>query len=113
VGWSFIPGDGVYDIPYRCLLPKGLDNVLVAGRCLSATHLAHASCRLMAQCMAMGEAAGTAAALAVNSGVTPRDLEPAALQAALVAGGAILFDRQHVEFGGSGEVTHVTSTRGE
>jgi hypothetical protein len=100
VRWEFIPGDGVYDIPYRCLLPRSLENVLVAGRCLSATHFAHASCRLMAQCMAMGEAAGTAAALAIAASSTPRALDPVLLQEAVLAGGAVLFDRQHVEFNG-------------
>ena len=52
-----------YDIPYECLLPKGLSNVLVAGRCFSSTREANGSARVMGPCMAMGQAAGTAAAL--------------------------------------------------
>lgn len=92
--WVYIPDSGVYDIPFRTLLPQGLDNVLVAGRCFSATHAAHASCRSMGQCMAMGEAAGTAAALAVRQGIDPRGLDMGVLQGRLVQNGAILFDGQ-------------------
>lgn len=94
--WVYIPESGVYDIPYRTLLPVGFDNVIVAGRCFSATHEAHASCRSMAQCMAMGQAAGTAAALAAQTDSSPRDLEIARLQGHLVGAGAIIFDTQHV-----------------
>ena len=65
-------------------------NVLVAGRCFSATHDAHAAVRSMAQCMAMGQAAGTAAALAATSGAEVRELPFARLRAALAAAGAIL-----------------------
>jgi hypothetical protein len=72
-----------YDLPYRCLLPRGLPNLLVAGRCISATHEALSSIRLMTFCMALGQAAGTAAALSVRKGVQPRDLEVAELQEAL------------------------------
>jgi len=92
--WVYIPDSGVYDIPFRTLVPANLDNVLVAGRCFSATHEAHASCRSMAQCMAMGQAAGTAAGLAVQGDTTPRDLDMSVLQDRLVADGAILFDEQ-------------------
>ena len=62
---------GVYGIPYRCLLPGGIDGLLVAGRCFSSTHDAHASARSMATCMAMGQAAGTAAAMAAAPGRRP------------------------------------------
>ncbi|MDQ3938352.1 MAG: FAD-dependent oxidoreductase, partial [Chloroflexota bacterium] len=70
--WRYVSEGGVYGIPYRCLLPVGVEGLLVAGRCFSATHDAHASARSMGTCMAMGQAAGTAAALAVASSVTPR-----------------------------------------
>lgn len=63
-----------YDIRYGCLLPRGIENLLTAGRCISGTHRAHASYRVMTVCMAMGEAAGVAAALAVKSGKTPREV---------------------------------------
>ena len=75
--WQYVASGGrgaVYGIPYRALLPQGLDALLVAGRCFSATHDAHASARSMATCMAMGQAAGTAAALALSTNTTPRAL---------------------------------------
>ena len=58
-----IKDGGSYDIPFGCLVPKGLRNVLVSGRCLSATRDAHSSARVMGTCMAMGQAAGTAAGM--------------------------------------------------
>jgi len=79
-----------YDIPYRCLVPKGVDNLLVAGRSISATHEAQGSIRVMFQCMAMGEAAGLAAALCAESGVTPRALDVQELRQRLVDQGAIV-----------------------
>ena len=88
--WTYVPESGVYGIPYRCLLPAGIEGMLVAGRCFSATHDAHASARSMATCMAMGEAAGTAAALAVASGSTPRQLGVDSLRDCLVTTGALL-----------------------
>lgn len=88
--WEYIPGGNTYDIPYRCLLPLGVDNLLIAGRCLSASHDAHASVRSMGQCMAIGQAAGTAAALAVSSQRTPRTLPVQELQARLLSDGALL-----------------------
>jgi glycine/D-amino acid oxidase-like deaminating enzyme len=63
--WGYIPGGAAYDVPYRTLVPRGRDELWVAGRCFSATHDAHASCRSMAQTMAMGQAVGTAAALSL------------------------------------------------
>ncbi len=88
--WRYVPGGAVYGIPYRCLLPRGLEGLLVAGRCFSATHDAHASARSMATCMAMGQAAGTAAALAVAGGVAPREVDVGALRGRLAEAGALL-----------------------
>jgi hypothetical protein len=88
--WTYVPESGVYGIPYRCLLPIGVEGMLVAGRCFSATHDAHASARSMATCMAMGQAAGTAAALAVASGITPRSVDAAVLRSRLGEDGALL-----------------------
>lgn len=85
-----IRGDGVYDIPYRCLVPKGLDNVLLSGRCISGDHVAHASYRVMPFCFATGQAAGMAAALSAKGAIRPRDLDVAALQRQLAAAGASL-----------------------
>jgi hypothetical protein len=84
--WQYVPGGAVYGIPYRCLLPRGVEGLLVAGRCFSATHDAHASARSMATCMAMGQAAGTAAAM----GGLPRAVEVVGLRDRLVANGALL-----------------------
>lgn len=63
-----------YEIPYRCLVPKGVMNLLVASRCISATHEAHGSLRVMPIIIGIGQAAGTAAAMCTASGVTPRRL---------------------------------------
>ncbi len=65
-----------YQIPYRCLLPKDARNLLAAGRCLSADQLALSSARVMSTCAMMGQAAGLAAAMAVQAQCGPRDLDP-------------------------------------
>lgn len=88
--WEYVPGAGVYGIPYRTLLPAGIEGLLVAGRCFSSTHDAHASARSMATCMAMGQAAGTAAAMAAAAGGTPRKVDVAELRSRLRRAGAIL-----------------------
>jgi hypothetical protein len=64
-----------YDIPYRSLLPQKVANLLVAGRCHSATQLAASSTRVTATAMSMGEAAGVAAAMAIADKITPQELE--------------------------------------
>ena len=79
-----------YDIPYRAMLPKGIEGLLVAGRCISGTHRAHASYRVMSICMAMGEAAGTAAALAAKENITPRQLPASEVRASLKEAGVQL-----------------------
>lgn len=86
----FGPGEW-YTIPYRCLLPReGADNLLVAGRCISATHEAQASIRVMPIVTTLGQAAGTAAALARKAGVLPPAVDPSALRAALREDGAFV-----------------------
>ena len=72
-----------YAVPYRSLLPRGVENLLVAGRCLSASHEAASSVRGQVVCMATGQAAGVAAALSSRSGVTPRRLSVDRLQTVL------------------------------
>jgi len=88
--WQYLPDGEVVGIPYRTLIVRDAANTLVAGRCFSATHDAHASVRSMAQTMAMGQAAGTAAAMAVASGVDPRDVDTAPLRDRLRRDGAVL-----------------------
>lgn len=79
-----------HDIPYRCLVPKEIDGLLVAGRCISATHVAEAAIRKVPVCMATGQAAGTAAALSAGMTVTPRSLDARRLIAALREQGAVV-----------------------
>ncbi|HEX5828370.1 MAG TPA: FAD-dependent oxidoreductase [Candidatus Limnocylindrales bacterium] len=89
-GWQYVGEGGVYGIPYRSLLPGGVEGLLVAGRCFSATHDAHASARSMATCMAMGQAAGTAAVFAAAGAISPRAVPADALRDQLAAQGALL-----------------------
>lgn len=88
---AWVPSAGFkYQIPYRILVPQKVDGLLVAGRCASCDHEALGSLRLMPQCGVMGEAAGTAAALSLQRGTTPRRLSIEALQAQLRRQGGIL-----------------------
>ena len=79
-----------YEIPFRCLVPTGVQGLLVAGRCISTTHEALASTRLTPTVMTLGQAAGTAAALANQSRGHVRDVDPVALRSALAADGVDL-----------------------
>ncbi|MBQ8953121.1 MAG: FAD-dependent oxidoreductase [Clostridia bacterium] len=80
---KYFPKDNYYSIPYRCLLPEGVDGLLLAGRNISGTHMAHSNYRVMPMCVAMGEAAGVAAALAALRGIDPKDVPAAAIQAVI------------------------------
>ena len=77
----------------RILVPKGVENLLVAGRCATCDHAALGSLRVMPQCGAMGQAAGTAAALSLRAGRTPRQVDVGELQARLKAADCILDER--------------------
>ena len=72
-----------YGIPYGCLVPREIDGLLAAGRCISATHDAINTLRLILPCMLTGEGAGTAAALAARNGVAPRRVDVPQLQTQL------------------------------
>jgi hypothetical protein len=85
-----IEGDGAYDIPYRCLLPERIENLLAAGRCISTTHEALATTRLTPSCMATGQAAGTAAAIAHLDRTIPRKIDVSKLQLELRKANAVL-----------------------
>jgi hypothetical protein len=85
-----LPAGEYYSIPYRCLLPKGLENVLVAGRCISSTHEAFAAFRVSAIVMAIGQGAGTAAAMAAVKDSSPRNVDVSQLQRTLREQGAFL-----------------------
>lgn len=86
----YLPPDESYDIPLRSLLPRGVDNLLVAGRCISGTHEAHSSYRVMPICMATGQAAGVCAALASRGATTPREVAAQDVQDELLRQGANL-----------------------
>ncbi len=78
------PQRRAYSIPYRCFVPKNVENLLLAGRDISGTHVAHSSYRVMPICANMGHAIGIAAALCVKGNVKPRDLNVNLLQQKLV-----------------------------
>jgi glycine/D-amino acid oxidase-like deaminating enzyme len=82
-----LPPGSAYEIPYRCLVPLAVDGLLVAGRCISTTHEALASTRLTPTVMTLGQAAGTAAALAVRERCAVRALDPQLLREQLRADG--------------------------
>lgn len=88
--WKYLPTGEAVGIPLRCLLVKDAGNVLVAGRCFSAAHDAHAAVRSMAQCMAMGQAAGTLAGIATRRSCDIRDVPFAMLGEQLRRDGAVL-----------------------
>ena len=88
--WQYIPNHGVYGVPYGTIVPKGSDRTWVVGRCFSATHDAHASCRSMAQTMSMGQAAGFAATLSLENDTAADKLDYNQLQELLVKAGAVL-----------------------
>ena len=89
-GEQQLPRGDHYDIPYGCLVPKTIDNLLVAGRCISTDHTALGSMRVMYQCMATGEAAGTAAAMSIDARCAPRQLDVGKLRAELKRRGALV-----------------------
>lgn len=89
-GFSLEWSGDCYDIPYRALVPEKVENILVAGRCIPSTHEALASVRVMAPCMAMGEAAGRAAKIAVRDGIPPSDIDVKKLRNELILTGAYL-----------------------
>jgi hypothetical protein len=88
--WGYVPGGDAYDVPYRTLVPRGRDEIWMVGRCFSATHDAHASCRSMAQTMAMGQAAGYAAAISLVKDCGARRVPVVELQDRLRRAGAVL-----------------------
>ena len=86
----YFPEGEYYTIPYRSLIPKGAENLLVAGRCISSDHGAQASYRIMPTVCCLGEAAGVAAALAAKSEVSVRDIDVKELQRILKKNNAFL-----------------------
>jgi hypothetical protein len=79
-----LPLGEFYEVPYRCLVPQKVDNLLVGSRCISATHEAHSSLRVMPVVAGIGEAAGVAAAWAVQAGISPSEIDGTKLKAAIL-----------------------------
>jgi hypothetical protein len=90
---------GFNELPYRMLVPEGLDNLLMAGRCASMTHEGQSAARVSGGCFVMGEAAGTAAALALGGNTNPRDIAVEKLQQQLTRQGAFIGRGQDVPEG--------------
>jgi hypothetical protein len=90
---------GFNELPYRMLVPEGIDNLLVAGRCASMTHDGQSAARVSGACFAMGEAAGSAAALALSGNTIPRDVAVERLQQGLQQQGAFIGRDQAVPEG--------------
>jgi hypothetical protein len=90
---------GFNELPYRMLVPEGVDNLLMAGRCASMTHDGQSAARVSGACFAMGEAAGSAAALALSGNTIPRDIAVEKLQQALKEQGAFIGRDQKVPEG--------------
>lgn len=85
------PLKDTYDIPYRCLVPRHIDGMLLSGRCISGTSEAHGSYRTQGGIMGIGQAAGTAAALCAFRHIQPRQLDAEAVQKKLISFGASVF----------------------
>ena len=90
-----LPPGEAYDIPLRCLMPKNAEGLIVAGRCISGTHEAHSSYRVMPIVMATGQAAGITAALAAKRNARPRQVPVSEVQRELVRQGASLRKELH------------------
>ena len=88
--WEYIPGTGIYGVPYGTLVPEGSSMTWMAGRCFSATHDAHASCRSMAQTMSMGQATGLAAVQSLKNDCDAKDVDVSLLRNELAVIGQIL-----------------------
>lgn len=89
-GTLHVPTKPYFTVPYLCLVAKGVDNLLVAGRSISADAMAGSAIRMMPSCMAFGQAAGTAAAMAVREGTAPRDVDVSRLRRTLTEQGAFV-----------------------
>ena len=92
IDWGF-PRDAdnaINELPWRMLVPQGVDNLLVAGRCASMTHEGQSAARVSGACFVMGQAAGTAAAMAMRGDIAPRDVPYLELKLGLERDGVFL-----------------------
>jgi hypothetical protein len=91
IQWKFLEReDDYYTIPLGCLIPRNINNLLIAGRCISATHVAQGSARVIAQAFAMGEAAGIIASHSIDTKTIPKEISPEKIRKELKNYGAIL-----------------------
>ncbi|APQ19356.1 FAD-dependent oxidoreductase [Maribacter hydrothermalis] len=88
--WQYVPNGGAYGVPYGTIVPQNSMNTWVVGRCFSATHDAHASCRSMAQTMSMGQAAGLAAFISLQKDHDAKNIPIKKLQDQIIEIGGIL-----------------------
>jgi hypothetical protein len=102
---------GFNQLPYRMIVPKGVDNMLIAGRCASMTHEGQSSARVSGSCFIMGQAAGTAADIALGAGITPREVDVPTLQRRLESDGAFL-GRDSTQRPSSIEIETVVASEG-
>ncbi len=86
----YIEGGPYFEIPYRCLVPNLITNLLISGRCISADHQANGAVRVMPACFATGQAAGTAAAMASENGCEPQEVNVQDLRKILMDNGCVL-----------------------
>ena len=89
-GWEYRVVQKPHQIPFRCIVPQKVQNLLVAGRCISSTHLAQASLRKVTACFVTGQASGTAAAICAKGNILPRNIDINDLQETLKGQGCIL-----------------------
>ena len=90
VGFTMLSQMKIHQVPYRSLVPEGIDGLLAAGRCISATHVGASSGKSMGNCIATGHAAGVAAALASKTGIQPREIDVTKIQEILASDGVDL-----------------------
>ncbi|NUQ00828.1 MAG: FAD-dependent oxidoreductase, partial [Armatimonadetes bacterium] len=107
-----MPKDEWYEIPYGCLVPQGIENLLIAGRPISVDHAVHSSMRVMPPACTIGQAAGVAAAMSLAVGCAPRQLDGVAVKQALIEQGVWLVSGdEQVGPGGDLKDTSSRSTR--
>lgn len=82
--------DRFYEIPYRCLVPKSMENLLIAGRCISADFVAQSSSRIQPTCRGLGEAAGIASSISLDNGISPRNVDGRLVRQIMKKAGAFL-----------------------
>jgi len=87
-----LPKGAWYEVPYRCLVPKGIDNLLIGSRCISVDHAVHSSVRVMPPVCSIGQAAGTAAVMAVEAGISCAEVDGVKLNAELKSQGRNLVE---------------------